>query len=60
MPLRELRAVTYDAVVRTVRRIALAVAAVFGVVLYVWFAAVRAVPAVKRRKADRRAQRDAG
>jgi len=60
MPLREIRAVTYDARVRTVRRIALAIAAVLGLVLYVWFAAVRAVPTVKRRKAARRAQRDAG
>ena len=38
---------------RTVRRIALAI----GAVLYVWFAAVRAVPLVKRHKAARRAER---
>ena len=43
---------------RTVKRIALAVGAVFGAVLYVWFAAVRAVPIVKRRKAARRAERE--
>jgi len=44
----------YDAGVRTVRRIALAIGAVVGAVVYVWFAAVRAVPLVRRRKADRR------
>jgi hypothetical protein len=42
--------------VRTVRRIALAIGAVLGAVLYVWFAAVRAVPLIKRRKAVRRAR----
>jgi hypothetical protein len=41
--------------VRTVKRIALALGAVVGVVVYVWFAAVRAVPLVRRRKAARRA-----
>ena len=42
---------------RTVKRIALALGAVIGAVLYVWFAAVRAVPLVKRRRAARRAER---
>jgi hypothetical protein len=45
--------------VRTARRILLGAGAALGAVLYVWFAAVRAVPAVKRRKAARRAGRDA-
>ncbi len=40
----------------SLRRIALAVSAVLGAMLYVWFAAVRAVPLVKRRKAARRAE----
>jgi hypothetical protein len=31
-----------------------AVAAVFGFLLYVWYAAVRNLPEVKRRKARRR------
>jgi hypothetical protein len=44
--------------VRTVKRIALAVSALIGAVLYVWFAAVRAVPIVKRRRAARRAERE--
>jgi hypothetical protein len=37
------------------RRILKLAAAAVGFVLYVWFAAVRATPAVKRRKARRRA-----
>lgn len=40
---------------RTVKRIALAFTAVTGALVYVWFAAVRAVPEVRRRKAVRRA-----
>ena len=32
-------------------------AAVFGLTLYTWFEAVRSLPAVKRRKAARRAGR---
>jgi hypothetical protein len=44
--------------VRTVKRIALAIGALVGFLLYVWFAAVRAVPLVKRRKAARRAARE--
>jgi len=47
--------VAYDDAMRTLRRIALAVSAVLGAILYVWFAAVRAVPQVKRRQAARRA-----
>ena len=42
---------------RTVRRIALAVTALLGAVAYVWVAAVRAVPGVRRRKAEARARR---
>ena len=41
----------------TIRRIALAIGAVLGAALYVWFAAVRAVPLVRRRKAALRAER---
>jgi hypothetical protein len=40
-----------------VRRILKLAAAVVGFVLYVWVAAVRAAPSVKRRKARRRASR---
>jgi hypothetical protein len=36
-----------------IRRILKAIAAVVGGLLYVWFAAVRAVPRVKRRKLAR-------
>jgi hypothetical protein len=43
--------------VRTIRRIALAIGAFLGAVLYVWFAAVRAATLVKRRKAARRTGR---
>ena len=43
---------------RTIKRIVLAIGAVLGAVLYVWFAAVRAVPLVKRRRAARRAERE--
>lgn len=42
-----------------VRRILRLVAAGLAFLLYVWFAAVRAVPKVKQRKALRRATRDA-
>ena len=38
-----------------VKRIFQAIAAVFALLTYVWFAAVRLTPAVKRRKAARRA-----
>jgi hypothetical protein len=40
-----------------VRRILKLAAAALAFVLYVWFAAVRHVPTVKRRKAARRARR---
>jgi len=43
---------------RTIKRIALAIGAVLGALVYIWFAAVRAVPLVKRRKAERRAERE--
>jgi hypothetical protein len=43
--------------VRTVKRIVLALGVAVGAVLYVWFAAVRAVPEVRRRRAARRAAR---
>jgi hypothetical protein len=40
-----------------VRRILAAVGVVLGFATYVWIAAVRAVPAIKRRKAARRGAR---
>jgi hypothetical protein len=43
--------------VRTLKRVALGVVALVGSLLYVWFAAVRAVPGVRRRKAAARAAR---
>jgi len=43
--------------VRTVKRIAVALGATVAGLVYVWFAAVRAVPEVRRRKAARRAAR---
>jgi hypothetical protein len=42
-----------------VRRILKLVAATLALAAYVWFAAVRAAPAVKRRKAARRKARGA-
>jgi len=42
-----------------VTRIALVLAAALGAVGYVWVAAVRAVPGVRRRKAAARARRTA-
>jgi hypothetical protein len=39
---------------RTPKRILLALLAFLSAVVYVWVAAVRAVPEVKRRKAERR------
>jgi len=42
--------------VRTLKRIGAAIGVVLGVLVYVWYAAVRAVPDVKRRKAARRAR----
>jgi hypothetical protein len=40
-----------------IRRAAKLVAATFAFILYVWYAAVRATPEVKRRKAARRGAR---
>jgi hypothetical protein len=37
-----------------IRRLLKAVAAAFAFLLYVWYAAVRATPGVKRRKSARR------
>jgi len=45
----------YDRSMHFVRRILKLAAAAVAFVLYVWFAAVRVTPAVKRRKARRRA-----
>jgi hypothetical protein len=45
--------------VRIVTRIVVVVGAVLGAVGYVWIAAVRAVPGVRRRKAEARARRAA-
>jgi hypothetical protein len=44
----------------TVKRILLVAAATVSAVTYVWVAAVRAVPRVRRRKAAARARRLAG
>jgi hypothetical protein len=41
----------------SIRRLLEAVAAAFAFLLYVWYAAVRATPGVKRRKAERRKAR---
>jgi hypothetical protein len=43
--------------VSIVKRITLVLAAVVSVIVYVWVAAVRAVPAVRRRKAAARSDR---
>jgi len=43
-----------------VKRIAAASGAALAVIAYVWIAAVRAVPDVRRRKAAARARRRAG
>jgi hypothetical protein len=40
-----------------IRRVLKAVAAAFAFFLYVWYAAVRATPGVKRRKAAKRRAR---
>jgi hypothetical protein len=45
--------------VRAVKRIALGLVAFFVAIVYVWFAAVRAVPGVRRRKDAARARRRA-
>jgi len=46
--------------VRVVRRIAIGVVAALAAIAYVWTAAVRAAPGVRRRKAEARARRRAG
>ena len=51
------RSATYDAQVRVFRRIVIAVSATVALIAYVWIAAVRAVPGVRRRKAEARARR---
>ncbi len=43
----------------TLKRIALGAVAVLAAVAYLWVAAVRAVPGVRRRKAEARARRAA-
>ena len=48
---------TYDGPVRTLKRIGAAIGIALGLLAYIWYAAVRAVPEVKRRKAERRARR---
>ncbi|HEY6075792.1 MAG TPA: hypothetical protein VIV36_03065 [Gaiella sp.] len=45
---------------RVLRRIAIGVAAALAVIAYVWTAAVRAAPGVRKRKAELRARRRAG
>lgn len=45
--------------VRTLRRVVLGLAALVAAAAYVWVAAVRAVPSVRRRKAAARAHRRA-
>jgi hypothetical protein len=42
---------------KTLKRAALALGAVVAALTYVWIAAVRAVPGVRRRKAEARARR---
>jgi hypothetical protein len=44
-------------VLKTIKRVALGIVALLGTVAYVWVAAVRAVPEVRRRKAAARAAR---
>jgi hypothetical protein len=43
--------------VRTIKRALMAIGVVVGAVVYLWVAAVRALPRVKRRKAKLRARR---
>jgi hypothetical protein len=43
--------------VKTLKRIALALAAAVATLVYLWVAAVRAVQGVRRRKAEARARR---
>jgi len=49
----------YHHCVRRVKQIALAAGALLAALAYVWVAAVRAVPGVRRRKAEARARRRA-
>ena len=42
---------------KTLKRVAFALAALVAALTYVWIAAVRAVPGVRRRKAEARARR---
>jgi hypothetical protein len=46
--------------VRALRRIVIGVAAALAAIVYVWTAAVRAAPGVRRRKAESRARRRVG
>ena len=48
----------YDGPMVTVKRIAAGIGLFLGGLAYVWYAGVRAVPAVKRRKAALRAESD--
>jgi hypothetical protein len=43
--------------VRVLRRIVIVASATVALIAYVWIAAVRAVPGVRRRKAEARARR---
>jgi len=47
----------YHRPVRTIKRVLMAIGVVFGAVVYLWVAAVRALPRVKRRKEKLRARR---
>ena len=49
----------YDASVTTLKRLALALSAFVAALTYVWVASVRAVPGVRRHKAEARARRRA-
>ena len=46
-------------VVATLRRIGITLGAIVAALVYVWVAAVRAVPGVRRRKAEARSRRRA-
>ena len=48
----------YDGSMLTVKRIAAGIGLFLGGIAYIWYAGVRAVPAVKRRKAALRAGAD--
>jgi hypothetical protein len=50
-------AADYDGAVPSLKRIALAAGALLSALLYVWFAAVRAVPRVRQARAAARAAR---